>query len=165
MDIIQPNVPAATVSDAATAAAKDADQQPRLLQAALMPQATKSLRTPTPMDQNDPRRYISILLSFWWVILLTSLLGTATGAAYCILATPMYRAICRYEIELGASADKPQGFSIEGLIQASARQRMVLNSSRLRGLVRAKLQPKWSGVINSLEVKVAIRADKELPNI
>ena len=163
MDIIQPNAPAAAVSDAVPAAAKDAGQQPRLPQ---MPQAAKPLRAPAPMDQNDPRRYIGVLLSFWWVILLTSLLGTATGAAYCILATPMYRAICRYEIELGGSdSGKQQAFDAEGLVQASARQRMVLNSSRLRGLVRAKLQPKWSGVINSLDVKVAIRADKELPNI
>lgn len=162
MDIIQPNTPAVTAPAATPVAPPDTGHP---LPHSQGPQAARPLRAPAPMDQGDPRRYIGVLLSFWWVILLTSLLGTAMGAAYCILATPMYRAICRYEIELGANSDKPQGFSADGLAQAAARQRMVLNSSRLRGLVRAKLQPKWSGVINSLDVKVAIRPDKELPNI
>lgn len=160
MEIIRPDHPHAGPPPTATApehAAGTAAMEPG--------RQSHGSRAPVPADQSDPRRYLGVLLSFWWLILLITLLGTAAGAAYCILTTPLYRAVCRYEIELAPGGGQNNRTSIEDTAQAAARQRQILNGSRLRSQVMGKLTQKWSGVVSSLNVKVGIRQDREIPSI
>ena len=115
-------------------------------------------------EQADPRRYIAVILSHWWIVLLILLLGTAIGAAYCIRSTPQYQAICRYEIY---SDERLQLGNRPANLEARQRSRQVLiiTGSNLRGLVNAKLQPKWQGVIPNLDATVSVRPVREVESM
>ncbi len=120
----------------------------------------------TMSERNDPRRYISVVLSHWWLVLLVLLLGTAVGAAYCILATTQYRAICRYEIYMDERLRFSAGQFAQGGDMAYGRQRsrqvLLLTGANLRSQVYAKLTPKWNGVISDLVTAVAVRPVREV---
>ena len=94
-------------------------------------------------ERFDPRQYVAVVLSQWWLVLLLLVLGTAAGAAYCYLATPIYRASCRYEIFQERDGPKYLASRYEELQDLIGRHALFLRSRTLRKEVVDKLQIDW----------------------
>lgn len=111
----------------------------------------------------DIRQYLSVLLAYWWVILLFILAGTGLGAAYCVFAKPVYRATCRFEVfrepRVDLSSDSRGG--PQNMMEVElGRQVVVLNSGVLRGRVRQRLKPKWEEQIDERFLSPKVRVDR-----
>jgi capsular exopolysaccharide synthesis family protein len=98
----------------------------------------------------DLRQYMGVILAHWWLILLILIVGVGLGAAYCVFATPIYRATCRYELvrESRLSLDKIDNRSTVAMLdQELNRQMVIMNSRPLHERVATALKPKWEGIL------------------
>ena len=128
----------------------------------------QSLNNATHEQSADPRRYIGVVLSRWWLVLLLTIVGTAAGAAFAVFATPRYRATCRYEmliderLRISSSGTTAPPISVEGVLRLRARQMMLLTSSPLQKTVADKLAPRWKGDASSLDASVIPKPVRDL---
>lgn len=107
-------------------------------------------------EQFDPRQFIGLFFSYWWLILLFVLLGVGSAAAYCILGTPKYRAQCRYEI-VDEKILRFGTFSTEEtMTRQMDRQVMLLQSDVLKSQVRNKLKSAFESRLHDLDTKVVV---------
>lgn len=120
-----------------------------------------------PLDESgagDVRQYLSVLMAYWWVILLFILAGTGLGAAYSVFAKPIYRATCRFEVfrepRLDLSEDSRRGGQNNNMEGELGRQVIVLKSGVLRGRVRDSLKPKWEEQISDRFLTPKISVDR-----
>lgn len=127
--------------------------------------------TPPPPDsggigqEGDIRQYLSILMAYWWVILLFILVGTGLGAAYSVFAKPVYRATCRFEVfrepRLDLSRDGQGQRNSQSKFEGElSRQIIVLNSGVLRGRVLDNLKSTWEEQIAEQYLSPKVRVDR-----
>lgn len=118
---------------------------------------------PEEEERFDPRQYLAVLFSHWWLVLLVFVLGTAAGAAYCYLAAPVYRAVCRYEIFQDESLQIGQSSTFEKMQQRIGRHTLVMKSATLKNQVIDELLPEWGHRLlpDQLEPKLEIEAVRE----
>ncbi len=97
-------------------------------------------------DVVDPRQYLGIIMQYWWLIFLMLLLGTGLAAAYCVLATPLYRATCRYELFRESRLNFVDGTAAQQggptVDEELSRQIVIMKSGTLHGRVMEILRPK-----------------------
>jgi capsular exopolysaccharide synthesis family protein len=104
--------------------------------------------TPTELMQEvavrDP---MSVLVSWWWVILLAAIVGTGVGAVRCYTAVPRYRATCRVELVRDPRLSFDHGdSSLTSLLDREvSRHSVVIESASLHNEVTAALSDKWKG--------------------
>ncbi len=110
----------------------------------------------------DPRRLLGLALSYWWMILLFLLLGTGGGVAYILLATPKYRAICRYEIFSEWVLNIGSTSTMEAQTRNIDRQIMLLASESLKSQVRNNLKNVWQSQVGDafMSPEVVVRRGK-----
>ena len=118
-------------------------------------------------ESADPRRYIAVVLSRWWIVLLLTLLGAAAGTAFAAFATPRYRSTCRYEMLIDerlriSSTNTQAPISVDGVLRLRARQMMLLTSAPLQKAVAEKLAPRWKGDLSSLDASVVPKTVRDL---
>ncbi len=117
-------------------------------------------------EQADPRRILGVIINHWWLVLLGILLATAFGAIWSIVATPMYRASCRYEImtddrlRLG-NQNTPAYISAEQVTRMRGRQIVILTGGSIRKQVHSKLAPKYQNALSNLMVDVNVKSLRE----
>jgi succinoglycan biosynthesis transport protein ExoP len=112
------------------------------------------------VNRFDPRLFIGIFLGYWWLILVILLAGAASGAAYCILGTPKYKATCMYEIIEERVLEFGSRSTEESLLRGFDRQMMMLQSEALKTHVETRLAPEWMMQIEDLEATVAVQRER-----
>ncbi|MCF7855141.1 MAG: hypothetical protein K9N51_10115, partial [Candidatus Pacebacteria bacterium] len=105
----------------------------------------------------DIRQIIGLCLTYWWLILLLAIMGTAGGVAYCFLARPSYQAMCRYEIFSEHMLAVGEASTMERQTRQLGRQMMLIQSDSLRNRVANKLAPEWEAKVQELKPEVNIR--------
>lgn len=124
---------------------------------------------PDPMSERlDIRQYISVVLAYWWVVLLCLVLGTTVGAIYCVFKTPVFRANCRYELlrdprlTLGLEGSGPLG-GVSVIERQLMRQVVIMRSGAVVGRVRERLKAKWEAQLEEehLTPKVGVSTLRE----
>lgn len=156
--------PITTEPESGTAAARPEPGPAMTAHVPVHPSASLSspVATDPTMERADPRRYLGMLLSRWWIILLIGLLGTAAGAVHCILAVPLYRATARYEIVAEPRLGPNNQSYAPDYIKMRNRQVLILAGGNLRGQVSAKLKPRWASVVSDIKVSVGVRPVREI---
>ena len=107
----------------------------------------------------DPRDYLYVIISRWWVVLLVLLAGAGAGVAYCYLAKPVYRATCRYEVYQEASLDIGKGSSYERLNARMGRHILHMRSRGLNQQVRTELAEEWGDRLPAEDRSVTLKID------
>ena len=110
----------------------------------------------------DPRQYLAVLSRYWWLILLVVVLGVSASVAYCVFATPRYRALCRYELfresRLNLTEDERGRYRETPVQDELNRQIVIMKSGTLHKRVMERLRPEWEDKIaeGNLQPKVDI---------
>ena len=112
-----------------------------------------------------PKQYLGVVAQYWWVILLCLLAGTGIAAAYCIFATPLYRATCRYELfresTLAINQDnRARPADTRRRVEDElSRQIVIMKSGSLHKRVMEQLRTKWDDKIpqEHLQPKIGIQ--------
>ncbi len=95
----------------------------------------------------DPRQYIGVVLQYWWLILLVLILGAGLAATYSVMATPLYRATCRYEVfrerRLQLTEEYGPRYSGPSIEEELSRQIVIMRSGSLHQRVMDRLSPEW----------------------
>lgn len=147
------------------------------------PSETAAQATPAPrssisaiadvlQERSDPRRYFAVIVSHWWVILLTLLLSTAVGAYIVVTATQRYRAVCRCEILMNEQAQlsaSSNSFAPAATPETLARQRSrlsaIITGSTIRNQVGELLSSRYKGIGLNLDVDISVKPVREVESM
>lgn len=119
---------------------------------------------PQELNKFDPRRIVGLIVAYWWLITLFALIGAAAGAAYCVLGSPKFQAVCRYQIYVERALDIGAQTTAETQSRQLSRQIAILQSEVLKNRVKGKLAPKYKNQLRgSLDVEVKVIKDRRSP--
>ncbi len=131
------------------------------------PEQARWLRPTGPETPNntlteliDPRQYFGVVLQYWWLILLILLLGAGLAATYSVMATPLYRATCRYEVfresRLQLTEDGRSRTSGPSLEDELSRQIVIMRSGNLHQRVMERLRAEWERELEETDLRPRI---------
>lgn len=131
---------------------------------------------PDPGDMAAPpagKQLFSLLAAYWWVMLPALLLGLAAGVFYVMIATPQYRAECRYEIVVDNRlriSGKPEHATLaepttEEIRHLRQRQILILTSPAMQAAVMGKLRIQEKLSPEEVEPTLTVKPIRELDSM